>query len=404
MAAVTGNMELVPEGDAPLSGDALGATRTASGGFVLTGPRDFSTLHTGLARMHWTRNAVEYFLFRVRFRHEWDGKTLVLRITDSPYKVRGVPVMPKDAVPWDRATNDISRVSVWSESNSKMDCPVFDLPAGATAVGGTCPGANVGQSIVPEVVRQNPNVVRDGKLVVATPGTKRHEALRPGETICQSCYAEGGNYRYSDNQARMVLRYWWARAMVHRHFDEFVDVMVKSLLKLRYPSGAPEGILPVRLHSSGDFFDMKYAEAWLAIARAVSKEGEIGRRIRFWAPTRTWAMPGWSEFWREKLPGHSNFAVRASAYHFDDPAPGALAPDNAMGSSSCFITPEEVASRRTDFRATEQERAKYDWMCPTYAAGSSATKNCSSSPNPMGGVHCRACWVAPQLRVNYAAH
>lgn len=404
MAAVTGGVEQVADvTEFPDGSFGAVAVRTSTGGLALTGPRDPRVLHTGLARTHWIRNAVEFFLQHVRFRHEWDGSELILRITDSPFKRANTPMVPQTVVPWSRGGSDVSKVQVWSESNKKMDCPVFDLPAGATTMGGTCPGANPGQSIVPPQVRENPNVVRGGKLVAVTPGTRRHETLRLGETICSSCYAEGGSFMYSDNQVRMVLRYWWARAMVHRHFDEFVDVMVKSILKLRYPAGTPGNILPVRLHSSGDFFDQQYARAWMTIADEVKRD-ETGKRVRFWAPTRTWAVPGWNEFWRKELSGRGNFMVRSSAYHFGDPAPGPLAPDNAAGSTSLFVTREEVHTQRTNFNAHGREQEFFDWLCPTYAAGSSETKNCSSSPNPMGGTHCRVCWVRPEMRVNYAAH
>jgi hypothetical protein len=75
--------------------------------------------------------------------------------------------------------------------------------------------------------------------------------------------------------------------------------------------------------------------------------------------------------------------------------------------------------RRTDFRAQGNEKRFFDWMCPTYAqveakgktivdartkAWQVGLKSCTSSPNPFGGRHCRACWVAPDMRINYPAH
>lgn len=400
MAAVTGNAEQVETGD-ELSGgvfSGFGEAEKAKRAHVLSAARDPRSMHSALARTHWVRNAVEHFLQRVRFRHEWDGSELALRITESPFKRGNTPIVPNNIVSFARGGSDVSKVQVWSEGNSKMDCPSYDVPSGGTAIGGTCPGANPGQSIISGPARRD--------VLPPAPGTSEPVRVNQPLTICNACYAESGSYAYADNQVRNVLRYWWTSAMVSKHYDDWVRLMCASVVRLRFPAGTPGNILPVRLHSSGDFFNQVYASAWMEVADRLASGDETERRIRFWAPTRTWAVPGWQEFWARELPKlrGDNFTVRASAYHFDDPAPGKLAPNNAMGSTSIYATPEEVQQKRTDFRARGDERARFDWQCPTYAAGTSETKNCSSSPNPMGGTHCRACWVLPDARINYAAH
>ncbi len=799
MAAVTGNVERTGEfeDDGPeLSGSSLG--QLLGLGALKNGPPPLANTHASLSRTHWVRAAVEQFLAQCTFRHEWDGQTLQLRLTKSPRtdgdprKPR--PVFPQDALPWSRGGSVVHTVKVWSLDNSKMDCPVFDLPAGASVVGGTCPGATAGQSIVPEgprraaeqrlvqmgapsldlpagalkqtsvpsdpqrsicqscvpgdtllmvqgeglrridemlgrrfkvwsgvdwretqVVEQGMKptflletrngitlratadhrvsttdgwvevqdlqqgdalpyalpptapfpreasthlrdadlgpayrtekrgelpaewsfelgvllgyMVGDGSFYTATkyptaslvaaehdaddlrrlakvvsawtgsesevlirradpsgmvetssPHAHLHwrvkglthlftqlglekrgthtttprgiwsasergvagylsglfstdgsvgvssgaveisftntsrplieevqqllmafgiqtsfteyrsnaergysplwklgiksidsvrrfaevigffnerkskllneafaaQAHRQGRTtrmvvdavtptrkveavydllnvgdehqflanglVIHNCYAEGGSYAYADNAARLTLRYWWAVGMVSNHYDAFVDAMFESILKLSFPANAPGNILPIRLHSSGDFFSTRYAQAWMDIADKLhTAGGDVGKRVRFWAPTRTWATTGWDEFWREQLPKMKadNFMVRASAFNFDDPAPGALSPGNALGSSSLYMQSKEEALGRKDFRATAAEKTHFDWMCPTYAQVDKSQlqlKSCTSSPNPFGGSHCRACWVAPKMRINYPAH
>jgi hypothetical protein len=561
MAAVTGNVE---RDDLSEEGSLERGPAFAGLSGIRSEAREMGNTHVSLTRTHLVRSAAEWFLAQCTFRHEWDGSSLILRITKSPRMDGKRAVFPQDAVPFARGGADVHTVKVWSEDNSKMDCPSFDIPAGGTDVGGTCPGANAGQTVVEPATRARaiqrlealevPSegygaklpmlkvqpakticqscVTGDTLIMVRGEGLRRidemlgrpfevwsgidwrttrvvEQGLKPtltvrthhgvelratadhriltvdgwveaghlesGETlpfalpepspfpaqavsdtkmvvesveptgkvemvydllnvgpeqqfvanglVIHNCYAEGGTFAYADQTARMTLRYWWVINMVTKHFDEFVDVFTRSILKLKFPAGAPGGILPIRLHSSGDFFSIPYARAWLSIANKLTEEGgELGRRVRIWAPTRTWAAPGWPEFWREELPRLKapNLIVRASGYHFDDPAPGKLSPENAMGSTSMHVTTsKEEMMRRTDFRAQGNEKRFFDWMCPTYAqveakgktivdartkAWQVGLKSCTSSPNPFGGRHCRACWVAPDMRINYPAH
>lgn len=432
MAAITGHLE---------RGYTTEFERADDGTFgVKSDTRDEAVAHTALTRTHMVRSAAEFFLTsnQIRFRHEWDGKQLVIRIVESPFrKADGTPTVPQDSVPWAKGGSDVSQVKVWSLDNSKMDCPVFDLPAGATRVGGTCPGANEAQSIVKARHGVVPAPPRGGAAMPYTPpelrysgfGDEGQQVVDLPNTICASCYAEGGSFAYADNQIRMIIRHWWVRAMMREARDEFIDLMSESLLMLPYPLGAKDPvdggpIYPVRLHSSGDFFDKVYAQAWLEIADRLYDHPE-GNRIRFWAPTRTWAA-GWGDWWAETLPRHSpHFVVRPSAYHFNDPAPGALAEGAAQGSTSVYATEVDKQRARTTFWAAQtpsltlkdgsvvSEADLYDWQCPAYAVQPSTTKagklvdaakSCSHAVNPGGEHHCRACWTRPDLRINYCAH
>ena len=402
MAAVTGAQE---EGDVILP-EVEGNPSSGFGG-VRSKLRKPENMHVQLTRLHWNRSALGWFLQKVKVRHEWGGDEgpdqLIIKVVDSPVRDAQGPYIPRNAVPWDQMGGSVRDISAWSYLNSKMDCPSFDLPTGAAVVGGTCPGAVEGQSIVPN---------RTGVL------SSTGQAVDLPRTICSACYATGGHQGYTNVQLHQMIRHIWVQGMLNYKAEAFVDVMVESLLampdKVFSPNSrsTPQNILPVRVHSAGDFFSIKYASAWLDIANKVGASGERGRRFRFWAPTRTWVVRGWPEWWQQNLPRlkHNNFTVRASAFHFDDPSPGALDGHDAkntrtgMGSTSCHITDQNAAQLRTDFHATREERARFDWTCPTYSAREGQLKSCSQSPNPMGGMHCRACWIRPDLRIDYPAH
>jgi len=394
MSAVTGGMEQGPlvtvdDGQDGLSG--LGSP-------VKSEPRDLGASHTQLTKTHWLRSVLATVLRSVRFRHEWDGNRLVLRIIDAEGKPSAIP---EDAVPWQHLSAPMKVVKVWGFDNGKMDCPVFDLPTGSAEVYGTCPGAREGQSI--SATRPT--------LSGAAPGVPEKLPVNLPATICQSCYAEAGNMAMADNQLRYLIRYVWTAGMVNQHYADFVDVMVRSLLAIpeeEYGTDNPEGILPVRLHGGGDFFSQRYASAWVDIANVLAEHPK-GHRIRIWAPTRTWAVAGWTEFWQEELLRLKmlNFIVRPSAFHFSDPAPRAFLEGSGEGSTSMFVPREERAKElaRTNFYAQGREKLFFDWRCPVYAARNEvAGQGCRDVVSPMGTKHCRACWIRHDMRIDYPAH
>lgn len=386
MSAVTGHLETGPviivERDA-----ALGAVK------VRSDARPLEASHTNLMRTHWVRSALAQALQGVKMHHEWDGKRFRI-VLDTP--------ISKDVIPWARGSQDVEHVSVWGLDNAKMQCPVFDLPSGSYEAYGTCPGAREGQSIT--ATRQ----VVAGEL----PGGGKGPPVNLPATICQSCYAEAGNLAMTDNQTRMLVRFIWTLEMVNNHYDDFVRLMSESLLALPesdFSSAAPEGILPVRLHASGDFFSVKYARAWVDIANALATHPK-GHRIRFWAPTRTWAAPGWTGFWEQELQRLKvlNLVVRPSAFHFDDPAPEDFLPGSGRGSTSMHIAKADIERemRRENFHAQGKEKLFFDWRCPVYSIRGEAVKGtgCPDVPSPDGTRHCRACWTRPDLRIDYPAH
>lgn len=246
-----------------------------------------------------------------------------------------------------------------------------------------------------------------------------HQFVANGLVI-HNCYAFEGNYPSPHVQMGEVLRYWWLRSMLEQGREtELVDTIVLSMRLIRYPE-TPYGILPVRIHSAGDFFSPAYAKVWCAVADELWRMGGNAARVRMWAPTRTWAQWG-TDFWHDALgklasvrDGKSpNLLVRASAYNFNDAAPGAFHPTNATGSTSLLQSQEAARLERNRaegiptssgaaFRAVPGE-TRYDWACPTYSIEQDK-HTCANATNPEGGVHCRACWVRPEWRVQYTAH
>lgn len=386
-------------------------------------------MHANLTRMVWIRRVLELWAAQRRFQVVQSAEPgansgqLVFRL-DQP--------MPKAVIPWMTATRDWYEFALWGESG-KMACPTWDLPAGGLSIGGSCPGADAAQTVTPPERRRgrmvdiqtkiheleqrgDPRVVvlqrayEQGRrfiLPADAPGTGP-VAIREEATVCESCYAFEGNYPSPHVQMGEVLRFWWVAEMLRRgRLDELVDTLVLSMQLLRYPA-TPMGILPVRIHSAGDFFRYEYAEAWVAVANRLWDAGGASATVRMWAPSRTWASPGWVERWPElvaKLHG-PNLIVRPSAYHFDDIAPEALSEGGPRGSTS-LMESTDASRPRGQFRAPPGQ-PRYDWACPTYAL-EEEKHVCSNATAPPGegdaqGKHCRACWTHPEWRVQYTAH
>lgn len=229
--------------------------------------------------------------------------------------------------------------------------------------------------------------------------------------VVHNCYVTAGPFGYTSNQLTQMLRHVWVAGMLNHDAGQFVDVMSESIIAMPdklFPSNAPGNILPIRIHSAGDFFDFRYASAWLDICNRVAQDPKRGRRFKFWAPTRTWVVKGWPEWWRKNLDRlkQDNLLVRASAFHFDDPAPGSLDGNDAahsvtgMGSTSMHDKGLKSVTAQ-DFFAKGEDKKFYDWRCPTF---SDVGGSCTESINPHGKTHCRACWTQPTLRIEYPAH
>ena len=83
--------------------------------------------------------------------------------------------------------------------------------------------------------------------------------------------------------------------------DDFVELMTNEILRIA--KGTKKPIIIVRIHESGDFYNQKYVNKWLAIMRNCLCD----KRIRFIAYTKSFKF-----FDGKKLP--KNFSLRASIW------------------------------------------------------------------------------------------
>jgi hypothetical protein len=317
-------------------------------------------------------------------------------------------------------SSDVQNISLFS-TNSKMRCPTFDLPAGAPSAGGACPGATPAQT-----VSLGARTGYDASTGVVTPDsfagkggilTKRSDGsyglrMVPNVTydlarsVCNTCYATGGKYQGATVQLTEIVHFSLADAASRdvSMGNAFVDAMVWQIPQLDYAGLLEHGAgetkeqtqarmaelgYPnvVRVHSSGDFFSIKYAELWLRIARRLYREH--GRKYQLWAPTRTHVLPEWAAWWADqKIP--PNFTIRPSGYGIGDPAPAAY----GLAAGTSVLTEDQTPMGAG---------IAYDHQCGVYALGK-GEKSCVDAMSPDNKRGCRACWVRPDLRVNYTAH
>lgn len=501
--------------------------------------------HNGLTRTVFIRRTIEELLAG-RQVYIADGGTLgkqqaaqrtaLFFVVDPPFHKYDIPWMPA-------ALDEIRTIELIGESG-KMAAPTWDLPAGSPVVGGSCPAATAGQSVIPldlrsrsahavgqpvklqeticqlcvagdamvlvrgrgwvridelhgagdfevwsgkdwrvthvveqgvkEVVEVETSwgaVVRvtpDHKLLTAHDGMVPAEALTVGDVLVfepgptehvevkhphvtrisrcsvavpvydlvnvgperqfvangislSNCYAVGGNYASPHVQIGEMVRYWWCRQMLDGGTTEsrqaWVETVVRAIEGTMFPEERPidprtgKPVLPMRIHSSGDFYSAAYAEAWVEVCNRLPE-------VMFWAPTRTWASPGWMRTWQRVVPllQHGNLSLRPSAYHTGDPAPGEREhpwPGRARvftseGTTSVYAFDDANAGRPSlpQLVARGEKPSidpRYDWPCGTYQILDDA-HSCRNAVAPDGKVGCRACWIHPELRVNYTTH
>lgn len=371
-----------------------------------------ASAHAKLLRFAWLRSVMDELMAGQAFE--------VVRGVDrkNPDKIylRVRPGLANDQFPWSRGPG-FETVPIFGEPE-KMACPTFDLPTGFMALGGTCPASGMCQTTVPVIEREKLQVgAQNAGILVGPTGPNAGSAdVSLLETICESCYAQGGNYQYSNAQGRLAVRHLWTRALLASEdgFNVWVEAMAAALAAEDFVAELTEDprtgdtVRPVRIHSSGDFFSPRYAEAWVALAN-------LFPQVTFWAPTRTWAYPGWNQHWARILRAaiHGNLIVRPSALHFGDYAPSRAGypwsgpyPYNAAGTTSlrhiglgADAAPLEAQGRNFDGYFDP----RYDWGCQAMAR-TAESPDCVHALGPAGTPGCRVCWVQPSLRVNFAAH
>jgi hypothetical protein len=344
------------------------------------------------------------------------GKTFQLGVQDGQLMIRLSSAIPKTLVPWQGMSGNIQTVSFFS-TNSKMRCPTFDLPAGSGLVGGACPAAGPAQTTSIGRGDKGGSILKviSGRTVMATEPNVEFNLAR---TVCASCYAVGGSYGQLSTQTVELVHLAVMQAAVADESirSALIDAMAWAIPNLPFAKhqegegsfdeqgnvvGAKAGLAPpaevrkrmaryphvLRVHSSGDFFAPDYARIWLEVARRV--QASHGDSIIFWAPTRTNFIPSWQKFWAEaNVP--SNFTIRPSAYHVGDPAPMV----QGLSAGTSVLTED-------DSKVSKGE--KFDHQCGVYDL-KAGNKTCVEAKDPEGREGCRACWMRPDLRVNYVAH
>lgn len=400
--------------------------------------------HTELTRLLWARKLMIQALSTRTFTVEQDKGDVYVRVS---------PPVPEDIIPWHKSGQPLERFSLFS-TNSKMTCPTFDLPAGHMSLGGACPGAAAAQSTVdpmkgraairdfktlsypwsdekstppakrsPTVDSRFPILGQGGLLQSATLVDERKiDVPNLPSAVCTYCYATGGKYGEVVVQFSEVGRLAFVQRMLSSpaHRKAFHEIMRYTIVNTLSFLDADDpsrrfGVKPIRVHSSGDFFNFEYADFWMELARDVQR---YDPSIRFWAPTRTHVIQTWAQYWATtNIP--TNFSIRPSAYHVGDPAPQRLhqdqpaGPGNAKGTSVLYPLQSLATGPRRQMNqgvvGLEPERRYFDHQCQVYAL-EKGNKTCSQalSPSPENGGDgapgCRACWTRPDLAVNYVVH
>lgn len=186
---------------------------------------------------------------------------------------------------------------------------------------------------------------------------------RANGTICDSCYASKGCYRYSSTQNAQNARFAWTVASMRSEAGRalWIAEMVAGIRQ--------SGCAYFRVHDSGDMFNVAYAGCWLEVCRYLTG-------VQFWIPTRAWQQPAGPLpvfdpllAVLRALASLPNVAVRPSALNFGDHAPRVT----GLHAGSTADAPDVA------------------FHCPAYRQGG----RCAG---------CRACWESKQTPVSYRRH
>lgn len=383
--------------------------------------------HAGLLGMVFVRDAVFESLKTKQFivhPGNIDGKD-----TRNVYLVLDQPIGPGPA--WNPATNPGVQQYQLLSWTSKMNTPSWSLPAGAPQIGGACPGAVAGQSIVPAGA-----LIAAARLVNRGLGRPSDAPVNLAQCICQACYATGGQYSTGQVQFAQLLRFLWARQAIRfpvtapdgSPSTAFVETMVYAIHNADYKLGGgvvkgegaevtqdlppePTGRRFFRIHDSGDFFEEEYLRQWKMVADRLPD-------ITFWAPSRIWATSWGVDAVNSinRIPG--NFIIRPSAYEVNEAGPRDLGPGWAGPTTVIAVNQNlGMSPDREQYVASIEHKGpprmtgpdlRYTWDCRAYSTND-AKHTCRKAVAPPGlggpnGTGCRACWVAPTEIVNYSLH
>jgi hypothetical protein len=365
----------------------------------------------------------------------WIRQALIEKMSDRKiwiqYDVDGTPSIaiskPVTGPAWNPSAG--SRATTILGWTTKMGAPSFSLPAGAPSMGGACPGAIAGQSITPREGREGP-ARRVLKVLKEYPGdNEKADGVHITKTVCEFCYAEGGQYATSGVQNAQIMRYAWAKRAVEKKADgrfvrqghqdnvsEFYSVMLDAIERADYvPHEEPAHFTTqriFRIHDSGDFFSSEYFSEWKKITLyfhhkvggeglTFNEDGSIATEgtghphpVWFWAPSRVWATKMVTLIAESNEVYGDNFAIRPSAYHINQYGP--------------FIPGWAAPSTVYEHKHKPEGQGKaFDWDCRAYAVEKGPScRGAKSNPKgkAKGAVGCRECWLNPTSAVNYTLH
>jgi len=329
---------------------------------------------------------------------QMQGRTLSLG-----YRKDGEVVLTMDKAirgpAWNPAPHPLQTIRVlgWT---SKMHAPSFSLPAGCKQMGGSCPGAQAGQSVVPDKER---NIAAKPLLSIL-----KADRVDLAQAICEFCYAEGGQYGTSLVSWGQMMRYIWAQKALSTDLEgrdcssiedcAFVKVLIEAINRTDFDLKRQPAHLGkrrfFRIHDSGDFFNVAYLKAWKAIANHFAPKNHDDP-IFFWAPTRIWALgQAMVDKVNEINTGPKNLIIRPSAYHINQHGPDELEDHNGWAAPSVVYDHDNQK---------DADGVDYDWNCKAYETESEKV-TCVDSKNAKGKTGCRDCWLRPKSRINYTLH
>lgn len=313
-----------------------------------------------------------------------------------------------------------STVGMLSET-TKMGCYSFNLPAGPTEQGGTCPAAAIGFMYLPPEVQE-----------AKRKGMRGARTINEQKFLCNGCYALKNSYGNPRQVMGQCLKYEIARLWLAR--GEFVSNMIQFIRAAQMRSVKRRSKLArdkhwaiphpnyFRIHDAGDFYTPEYVRAWFDICSALPE-------VSFWAPTRMWAMSGMSSTEFQKgLP--FNLALRPSALHFREGPPAVLNPGSRhasvagttmpglsagsgsgtnppAGSWDCpaMLNPELGGGAKVKRTPKGKEKLVDGTCARAHGPNSPLRGGFDPEDDPRtGGGGCRACWRNRALQIYYHEH
>jgi hypothetical protein len=123
-------------------------------------------------------------------------------------------------------------------------------------------------------------------------------------TCLTACYARRNRYKFGSVRARLLAN--WAASREPFFAEQMIQEITERQARV------------VRIHSSGDFYDLSYVRRWARIS-------DNCRGVAFYCYTRSWRLPGLRDAIEEHLAPLGNLRLWFSADR-DTGMPGELPP------------------------------------------------------------------------------